>query len=70
MKMTTNFDGLQLPEGEVKALIDGEWKSVMFTDDVSEEEMNYLEEHWPTATKFRFEYCGCTWEWDNEKIPA
>lgn len=54
MKVTTNYDGLQLPEGEVKALIDGKWKSVEFTDDVSLDDMRWLDERWKNAEEYEF----------------
>ena len=54
MKVTTNYDGLQLPEGEVKALIDGKWKSVEFTDDVNVDDMLWLDAQWKDAKKFEF----------------
>lgn len=52
--MTTNYDGLQLPEGEVKALIDGKWKSVEFTDDITVDDMLWLDAQWKDAEKYEF----------------
>ena len=62
--MTTNYDGLQLPEGEVQAFINGEWKSVEFTDEVTLEDVVYLERTWPDADLFRFQYRKKLIEWN------
>ena len=66
--MNVEFDVAKLPDGEVEALIEGEWKSVEITDIVFIEEMTELDKRYPLAKAFKFKHHGHVYYWKREVI--